>query len=61
MRPEDVSEVEQTNRLNVPISPTDVSEILRISQRIEQFINDNGWSWCVMDRVCRVLKSAHQG
>ena len=43
-----------------PISAIDVSELLRISQRMEQFINDNGWSWCTMDKVYRVLKSAHQ-
>jgi hypothetical protein len=38
-----------------------VPEALRIAQRVEQFINDNGWSWCLMDRVYRILKAAHQG
>ena len=37
-----------------------VTEVLMIAQRIEQFINDNGWSWCTMDQVYRVLKAAHQ-
>ncbi len=38
----------------------DVPDTLRIAQRLEQFVNDNGWSWCQMDRVYRVLKAAHQ-
>lgn len=37
-----------------------VSQLLSIAQRVEQFVNDNGWSWCTMDQVYKILKSAHQ-
>jgi hypothetical protein len=44
-----------------PIQPLkEVSETLRIAQKVEQFVNDNGWSWCQMDQVYRILKVAHQ-
>jgi len=66
MRPENEECINEmagrTSDIPPAIQPLgNVSEILRVSQRVEQFVNDNGWSWCMMDRVYRVLKSAHQG
>jgi hypothetical protein len=37
-----------------------IPELLRVAQRIEQFVNDNGWSWCMMDRVYKILNAAHR-
>lgn len=33
--------------------------ILDVAKRINQFITDNGWNWCMMDRVYRILKIIH--
>ena len=35
-------------------------ELLSIAKRIDQFISDNGWSWCTMDYVYKILKVCHQ-
>ena len=40
-------------------SKADAKLILRIATQIEDFVSANGWSWCDMDRVYRVLKGIH--
>ncbi len=55
-------ETESPERDYPPAAPTPpkmAQDLLAIAQRIETFVNDNGWSWCVMDRVYRILKAVH--
>jgi hypothetical protein len=37
-------------------STTNPQRILDIAKSIQGFIDSNGWSWCDMDRVYRILK-----
>jgi hypothetical protein len=34
-------------------------ELLDISKKIDQFVTDNGWSWCDMRQVYRILEVIH--
>ena len=33
--------------------------LLDISKSIQTFIDSNGWSWCDMDRVYKILKTVN--
>lgn len=34
--------------------------LLDIAKRIEQFITDNGWNWCDMNQVYKILKACNE-
>jgi len=44
-----------------PIMPrkADAKLILSIASKVDDLVSANGWSWCDMDRVYKVLKVIH--
>ena len=45
--------------LRQPERPIDSQELLLITKRIDQFVTDNGWSWCTMRKVYEILVACH--
>lgn len=38
---------------------TNPQKLLDIAKSIQAFIDTNGWSWCDMDRVYKILKTVN--
>ena len=50
------------NTAEIPTGPrrrVKADELLNIAKRTDQFITDNGWSWCDMRQVYRILETIH--
>ena len=49
--------------LGAPTPPSLVSplRLLDIAKAAQSFIDSNGWPWCAMERVYRILKAVNGG
>ena len=48
-----------TLKMAPPVKRARADELLNIAKRIDQFITDNGWPWCDMRQVYRILETIH--
>lgn len=40
--------------------PHSPQRLLDISKRIQQFVDDNGWSWCDLEQVYHILRACNK-
>ncbi len=41
------------------LSPYGADQLLDVARKMEEYVNSHGWSWCMMDRVYKILKTIH--